>query len=265
MRRLIPILLCLVLAGAATAPAQAAPDREGHPADVLCLADAVPCDTWYADRDGDGYGDDATERRAFLAPEGHVERGGDCDDTDPEVHPEAVEVYDGRDNDCSGAADDVVLVVAELMINPKAVSDTDGEWIEVTNVSEKPVRLDGVRVHVGSRACELDGVFDAGSRLVVARNGDPSANGGVNADVVCFFQLPNTAGAVLLAADTGALDAVDYTGWTVPDGASLSLDPGSHAPEANDHEDAWCAATTPLPSGDAGTPGEPNDPCGAEM
>ena len=62
---------------------------------------------WYPDQDGDGFGDDAQPVDAASAPDGHVAQGGDCDDTDPDVHPEADEVCnDGVDDDCDGLADD---------------------------------------------------------------------------------------------------------------------------------------------------------------
>jgi hypothetical protein len=40
---------------------------------------------WYADADGDGYGDPAVVADACDAPEGYVRDGTDCDDTDPDV------------------------------------------------------------------------------------------------------------------------------------------------------------------------------------
>ena len=60
----------------------------------------------YTDGDGDGHGDPDSLHLACAAGAGEVERGGDCDDTDGAVHPEASEVCDGVDNDCDGAVDD---------------------------------------------------------------------------------------------------------------------------------------------------------------
>ena len=58
--------------------------------------------TWYMDADGDGWG--GSPLRACTQPEGSVEEDGDCDDLDPDVHPEAAEVLDdGVDQDCDGS------------------------------------------------------------------------------------------------------------------------------------------------------------------
>ncbi len=61
--------------------------------------------TFYADDDGDGFGDEADARAACLAPEGYIEDGGDCDDGDGDINPDAEEVCDDVDNDCDGTAD----------------------------------------------------------------------------------------------------------------------------------------------------------------
>jgi MYXO-CTERM domain-containing protein len=61
---------------------------------------------YYADADGDGYGDTSTETRDCRLPSGHVEVDADCDDTDAMVYPGAEEVCDGIDNDCDGSTDD---------------------------------------------------------------------------------------------------------------------------------------------------------------
>ena len=66
--------------------------------------DAVGEGTWYTDADGDGYGEDASARPACDALASEVDRGGDCDDADPDAWPGAPEVAgDGVDQDCDGS------------------------------------------------------------------------------------------------------------------------------------------------------------------
>ena len=68
--------------------------------------DAVDASTWYADTDGDGYGDPASPSVACDAPAGFVGDDTDCDDGDPAVNPAASEVCNLVDDDCDGATDD---------------------------------------------------------------------------------------------------------------------------------------------------------------
>ena len=60
-----------------------------------------PSLNYFADTDGDGYGDPGALRRACSAPPRHVDNYEDCDDTDAAVNPDATEVCDGVDNDCN--------------------------------------------------------------------------------------------------------------------------------------------------------------------
>jgi hypothetical protein len=59
--------------------------------------------TFYRDADGDGFGDAATSTQACTTPSGYVSNSTDCNDADNAVYPGAVEVCDGKDNDCNGA------------------------------------------------------------------------------------------------------------------------------------------------------------------
>ncbi len=69
-------------------------------------SDAVDAPSWYLDDDGDGWGDPATGRPSCTPIGDRVDEGGDCDDADPGVHPQATEIwYDGEDTDCSGGSD----------------------------------------------------------------------------------------------------------------------------------------------------------------
>ena len=58
--------------------------------------------TYYADTDGDGFGDAADTVEACAAPTGYVADSADCDDTNATVYPGAPEICDGLDNNCDG-------------------------------------------------------------------------------------------------------------------------------------------------------------------
>ncbi len=67
-----------------------------------CLASQ----TFYADSDGDGYGDPSVSTEAASAPSGYVEDSSDCDDGSASIHPAAIELCDGVDNDCDEGVDE---------------------------------------------------------------------------------------------------------------------------------------------------------------
>jgi|GEM_PF-947717 len=62
--------------------------------------------TFYADDDGDGYGDPAVSETDCDDAAGYVDNDGDCDDSDPAVNPDATEVCNGVDDDCDLLIDD---------------------------------------------------------------------------------------------------------------------------------------------------------------
>ena len=74
--------------------------------------------TYYFDEDGDGFGDLNTplDTCADTAPEFYVLNSLDCDDTNPAVNPDTIEIEDGLDNDCNGLIDDDVVSVNDLNV-----------------------------------------------------------------------------------------------------------------------------------------------------
>ncbi len=65
--------------------------------------EGITADTWYADADGDGFGDPGTGITQCSGPAGYVHDNTDCDDGSAAVHPGATEVEaDGIDQDCDG-------------------------------------------------------------------------------------------------------------------------------------------------------------------
>ncbi len=69
-------------------------------------SDAADATEWYADADGDGYGDADTSTTACDEPSGYTDNDDDCDDTAATSNPSAYEVCDGEDNDCDGDTDE---------------------------------------------------------------------------------------------------------------------------------------------------------------
>ena len=78
--------------------------------------------TWYADADGDGYGDATTTAQACVAPTGYTHNGDDCDDGSAVTNPSSYEVCDGADNDCDGSADEDAINAPTWYID----GDSDG-------------------------------------------------------------------------------------------------------------------------------------------
>jgi len=58
--------------------------------------------TFYRDFDEDGHGDPEDTIQGCDAPPGYVEVGDDCDDTNPNIYPDATEFCDLVDQDCDG-------------------------------------------------------------------------------------------------------------------------------------------------------------------
>jgi hypothetical protein len=158
------------------------------------------------------------------------------------------------------------LVITELMPNPSAVADTAGEWFEI--LATASVDLNGLelgddlaspdtRLPVGGDCLAVG----AGARVIVARNADPSLNGGLPAAIQATFSLANAGGTLSVGLGGQALDTVTWTGST--DGAAWTLDPDAEDPVSNDDPARWCVATTPYGLGDLGTPGSQGPACGA--
>ena len=110
-------------------------DRDAFPGGVeTCDGSDNDCDgavdegspeaeAWYADLDGDGFGDPDGLLYACYEPEGFVKVAGDCDDSDPLQFPDADEYCNGEDDDCDEVVDEPGVVDGTPTFEDK---DSDG-------------------------------------------------------------------------------------------------------------------------------------------
>ncbi len=149
------------------------------------------------------------------------------------------------------------LLITEVMANPSAVSDTNGEWFELYNPTAVRVDLEGLLLSDdGSNSHTIASGGNLwiapGEYFVLGRNGDPLVNGGFRADYVYGnFTLGNTSDQIVLTDDAGEQLRLNYGSGFVGDGRSTEL---VGLPMDGEHY-ALTDVTRVYGSGDIGTPG----------
>ena len=78
--------------------------------------------TYYADFDGDGFGNVDLTQQACSTPSGYTADSTDCEDSDGAVNPDATEVCNAKDDDCDGDIDENTASDASAWY-----ADTDGD------------------------------------------------------------------------------------------------------------------------------------------
>lgn len=158
------------------------------------------------------------------------------------------------------------ILITEFMSNPSAVSDTKGEWVEIMNISDKSLLLNGLTISdLGSNShtisADNDIILEAGEFYVLARNEDSSVNGGINPDYIYSnFTLGNSEDEIILTTSAEVIiDKVAYNSdWAILSGSSLELNIEKNDDSANDMPENWHLGIDTYGAGDLGTPGALN-------
>ncbi|HRV56247.1 MAG TPA: lamin tail domain-containing protein, partial [Mangrovimonas sp.] len=158
------------------------------------------------------------------------------------------------------------IIITEIMQNPNAVNDTDGEWFEVFNTTGSPIDMQGWTISDAGTDSHTIGsslVVPAGGYAVLGINGDLGTNGGVTVDYVySSFTLSNSDDEVILTCSSTIIDMVAYDGgpnFPDPAGSSMQLSTTAMNSTDNDLGSNWGEGTATYGSGDIGTPGAMND------
>jgi len=141
------------------------------------------------------------------------------------------------------------VIITEIMQNPAAVGDGDGEYFELFNNETTPVDITGWIIKDNDSDSHTIGSslsIPAKGFVVLGNNGDPLANGGYVCDYVYTgFALANGDDEVVITMGNGAeVDRVEYDGgavWPDPTGASMTYT--GFASEDNNDGTKWVWST----------------------
>jgi hypothetical protein len=163
------------------------------------------------------------------------------------------------------------VIVTEFMSNPEALSDSEGEYIELYNTSgTETYNLDGCAIKdldsddhtISASGGNL--LIPPNSYLTLARSNMP----GFSPDYVYGSWFLAGDDEIILECDGQTVDEVDYKAFSggPNSGAGYGLNPQRLSAAANDIDGNWCDQTSSLPgSSDKGTPGMANDSCMTAM
>ena len=153
------------------------------------------------------------------------------------------------------------LLISEVMSNPSAVSDTNGEWFEIFNASAFAYNLNGLTIrddgsnsHTINHSSDL--FIDPGEYFVLGRNTDPLSNGGLSVGYTYTdFTLSNSSDQIVLLFDSIEITRLDYSG--APFGvAGVSAEITSQK-SVTTQADFQTTQNYQYGDGDYGTPGRP--------
>ena len=189
------------------------------------------------------------------------------ENTDP------VEIVQITDNNTTPVAGDIQqgdLLITEIMYDPTALSDTEGEWLELFNNTNHAIDLNNLVIRKNDTEYHIiEGplILGAYGYIVLARasNATAGSNYLYNTDItlnntgailsLCNFGTDGTNGTVISSVNYGADGFPDATG------ASICLDPDKLSLAEMMLGESWCSSATAYNTGDLGTPGSVNDNC----
>jgi hypothetical protein len=188
------------------------------------------CVNYYVDNDGDGFGSALDSACACTATTGWIAQAGDCSDTSAAIHPGAIEICDGVDNDCDGKTDVGLCDDGNACTLDQCIVDTpsgcthtamdgsvcdDGDFCTVSICAGAACTVTGATSCEDGNSCTSD-MCVAGSGCVnLALDGNPCDDGNpctlpdVCAGTTCTGPLPLCGNGTCECGETNANCAAD--------------------------------------------------------
>ena len=162
------------------------------------------------------------------------------------------------------------LLITEIMYNPSAISDTEGEWFEIYNASGQSIDIFQLVIKKGSVVQHIVNehiLIEPQQYLALGRSLNASSN--ISYVYGSDLTLTNTEDEIELVnygtdgSDGQSISIVNYgiTGFPNGTGASLNLDLIAFDVDLAQSGENWCLSTTIFDTGDLGTPGSTNEVC----
>lgn len=146
------------------------------------------------------------------------------------------------------------VILSEAMINPSAVEDTRGEWVEIQNIGEMDINIKNFILISGKNEHTIssDLILEPLELAVLCKEMDPAVNGGINCDYeYASLSFVNSGGSISIKNTPDSTDSMEYPSEAVLEGKSLER-------IANESGHIWQPGQVMMDSGDFGSPGSEN-------